>query len=90
MHRILLAVVAAALGTPAVALAQEPLELDSRQVPDEDNFEEWLEFIRPSEDELVYEKIGWRNKFWSAVQEAKELGRPILLWTMNGHPLGCT
>lgn len=55
-----------------------------------DNFQKWLEFIRPSESEGTYEQIGWRNKFWPAVEEARRLGRPILLWTMNGHPLGCT
>jgi len=47
-------------------------------------------FIRPSADELSFEDIGWRNAFWPAVEEARALGRPILLWTMNGHPLGCT
>ena len=52
--------------------------------------DQWAEFIRPSSDELSYESIGWRNEFWPAVQLAQELGRPILLWTMNGHPLGCT
>lgn len=57
---------------------------------DADSFREWLEFISPSEDELAYETIGWRNAFWPAVEEARKLGRPILLWTMNGHPLGCT
>lgn len=60
------------------------------QVPSADNLEPWLAFIRPSEDELRYEEIAWRNAFWPAVEEAKRLGRPILLWTMNGHPLGCT
>ena len=52
--------------------------------------DQWAAFIRPSEDELSFERIGWRNAFWPAVEEARELGRPILLWTMNGHPLGCT
>ena len=50
----------------------------------------WLNFIRPSKKELAYEQFGWRNRFWPAVEEARRLGRPILLWTMNGHPLGCT
>ena len=50
----------------------------------------WADFIRPNAEELRYESIGWRNQFWPAVQLAQELGRPILLWTMNGHPLGCT
>ena len=50
----------------------------------------WGDFIRPSAEELTFESIGWRNQFWPAVQIAQELERPILLWTMNGHPLGCT
>lgn len=56
----------------------------------EKTFPRWLEFIRPTEAELAYERIGWRNALMPAVEEAKRLGRPILLWTMNGHPLGCT
>ena len=54
------------------------------------NFKQWLTFIQPDAKEQAYKEIPWRNHFWTAVQEAKELGRPILLWTMNGHPLGCT
>lgn len=59
-------------------------------VPDAANFAEWGAFIRPNSDELRFEGIGWRNAFWPAIEEARELGRPVLLWTMNGHPLGCT
>jgi hypothetical protein len=44
----------------------------------------------PDATELAYLDVGWRNAFWPAVQEARALGRPILFWTMNGHPLGCT
>ncbi|TDJ71298.1 MAG: hypothetical protein E2O39_08540 [Planctomycetota bacterium] len=55
-----------------------------------ENFEAWGEFIRPSAKERRFEQIGWRNEFWPAILEARELGRPVLLWTMNGHPLGCT
>jgi hypothetical protein len=60
------------------------------QEPNERNFRELLEFIQPSAQEQSYKDIGWRIEFWPAVQEAKRLGRPILFWTMNGHPLGCT
>lgn len=67
-------------------LLQAPIGL----VPDHKNFRQWLEFIRPSTKECAYTQISWRDKFWPAVEEARRLGRPILLWTMNGHPLGCT
>ncbi|GMV88838.1 MAG: hypothetical protein AMXMBFR81_17690 [Chthonomonas sp.] len=60
------------------------------QEPNESNFRELLKFIQPSAQEQSYKDIGWRIEFWPAVQEAKRLGRPILFWTMNGHPLGCT
>lgn len=62
----------------------------SGQTPDATNYQELLKFIQPDAKETAYREIGWRNQFWPAVQEAKRLGRPILFWTMNGHPLGCT
>lgn len=71
----------------ALPLVRGQAEISLRDTAD---LERWLEFIHPSEAELVYEQIGWRNRFWPAVEEARRLGRPILLWTMNGHPLGCT
>ena len=71
-----------------LATAQDRAPKD--QHPSAENFREWLAFIRPSEAESTYERIGWRNAFWPAVEEARRLGRPLLLWTMNGHPLGCT
>jgi len=58
--------------------------------PTAKNLSEWLTFIQPAESELAYREIGWRNALSPAVAEARKLGRPILLWTMNGHPLGCT
>ena len=80
-----LAILVATLYAPASSAQQgEAPELTPK------NFDRWLTFIKPSEDELGYEAIGWRNQFWPAVEEARKLGRPILLWTMNGHPLGCT
>ena len=67
-----------------VLLAQQAVE------PNAQNYQEWLKFIQPDAKEQAYKEIDWRNHFWTAVTEAKELGRPILFWTMNGHPLGCT
>ena len=58
--------------------------------PDASNFREWLTFVQPAAHEESYREIGWRNALWPAVQEARRLGRPILFWTMNGHPFGCT
>jgi hypothetical protein len=67
-----------------VALAGTPPELN------EQTFEHWREYIRPSAPELCFLEIPWRESFVVAVHEAQETRRPILLWAMNGHPLGCT
>jgi hypothetical protein len=46
--------------------------------------------IRPRASEQSYLEIPWRESFVTALNEARETDRPILLWAMNGHPLGCT
>jgi hypothetical protein len=56
----------------------------------EASFEEFRQAILPSEEEQRWLAIDWRATFWDAVQEARDLDRPVLLWAMNGHPLACT
>ena len=56
----------------------------------DDNLARWVEFIRPSPDELSWQKVRWHGSLSAAAEEARELGRPVLLWTMNGHPCGET
>jgi hypothetical protein len=45
--------------------------------------------IRPSADEDPFATIPWLTSLWAAREEAAKLGKPILLWEMDGHPLGC-
>ena len=54
------------------------------------NYIQWLTFIRPSEQELKWRDIRWHSQLSEAAVEARRLQRPILLWTMNGHPCGET
>ena len=56
----------------------------------EQNWREQRAKIAPAKDELAYEELGWRASFLAGLKEAQEKDRPILLWVMNGHPLGCT
>ncbi len=65
----------------AVACAQD---LSEQTLP------KWLEYISPSPDELKWREVPWRTVFWDAVVEAAREGKPLLIWAMNGHPLGCT
>lgn len=56
----------------------------------EPDFAGWMKFIEPDEKELAFQSLGWRMTLQEGIDDARRLGQPILLWTMNGHPLGCT
>ena len=46
--------------------------------------------VLPTEQELAFYRIGWHAELRSALVAAHRAGKPVLLWAMNGHPLGCT
>ncbi|HEX9792497.1 MAG TPA: hypothetical protein VGC54_00795 [Planctomycetota bacterium] len=50
----------------------------------------WRAHLRPSAEELVFESLPWRTSFAAGLRAADAAERPLLLWVMNGHPLGCT
>jgi hypothetical protein len=52
-------------------------------------FKSVLQAVRPAEGEDRYAQIPWRTNLWEARKEAAKAGKPILLWEMDGHPLGC-
>jgi len=54
------------------------------------SLERWRDYVLPAEDELAWLDVPWRTTLWAAVEEGHALEKPILLWAMNGHPLGCT
>lgn len=54
------------------------------------NLQALLALIKPEPGEDAWERIPWRTDLWQARQLAAEQGKPILLWEMDGHPLGCT
>jgi len=64
-----------------LALAQELREA---------TFDRWADYIRPDEQESCFLDIQWRDGLATGVEESFEHRKPILLWAMNGHPLGCT
>ena len=64
--------------------------LASAQQLNDANFETVLRAVRPAPEELEWQRVGWQPTLWHAVIEAHEARKPILLWTMNGHPLGHT
>lgn len=46
--------------------------------------------VLPSAEEMEWTAIPWRPTLGTAAIEADAAGLPILLWAMNGHPLGAT
>ena len=55
-----------------------------------DEFGKLHSLIKPKPEESKWEQIPWLTNLWEARQRAAAEGKPILLWEMDGHPLGCT
>jgi hypothetical protein len=45
--------------------------------------------VLPKTGEDEFDKIPWLTSIWDARVKAAKEGKPILLWEMDGHPLGC-
>jgi hypothetical protein len=45
--------------------------------------------IRPVDGEDPFDGIPWEINLWDARTKAAAAGKPVLLWEMDGHPLGC-
>lgn len=45
--------------------------------------------LRPADDE-TWRTIPWKTSVLDAQKEAGEQQKPIFIWAMDGHPLGCT
>jgi len=56
----------------------------------DENYEVWRDHISPDSSELAWEQIPWLTTFKDGILAADAAAKPLLLWTMNGHPLGCT
>jgi hypothetical protein len=52
-------------------------------------FTKLLSAVRPCAGEDDFDKIPWLISVWDAREKAAKEGKPILLWEMDGHPLGC-
>jgi len=69
----------AAAGEPA-RTARKPLELSAEFAAARDE-------IAPRAAEELWKKIPWKTSLLEARQVAAREGKPIFLWSMDGHPL---
>jgi hypothetical protein len=57
--------------------------------PTPDQFEKLRTLIKPHAGEDKWAEIPWMANLWEARRRAATEGKPILLWEMDGNPLGC-
>ncbi|HYF01709.1 MAG TPA: hypothetical protein VEJ18_22500 [Planctomycetota bacterium] len=55
-------------------------------VPDLDTVRQ---LVKPRVSETKWEEIPWEIDLWEARRKAAALGKPIMLWEMDGNPMGC-
>jgi hypothetical protein len=79
----------ATLGLLAASIALPAQEQQDPGKLTETSFAKWRDIILPTREESAWLRIGWRDQFRTALRDAGRLDKPILLWAMNGHPLGC-
>lgn len=82
MNTKLIAVVLLGLGCGALLHSADPI------APDQ--FRQLQALIKPGANEDKWATIPWGVNLWEARRQAARLGKPILLWEMDGHPLACT
>ncbi len=46
--------------------------------------------VLPTKAEEKWLTIPWRTDLWAARADAQRENKPMFLWVMNGHPMGCT
>jgi hypothetical protein len=47
------------------------------------------QIIAPAPEEVKWLEIDWQTDLPAAQKLASAQGKPIFLWQMDGHPLGC-
>lgn len=65
-------------------------DLRSETAIDSESAAAMLRFIRPRPEELSWQAIPWQTSIPEALAIAARDRKPVLLWTMNGNPLGLT
>jgi hypothetical protein len=70
--------------------AESNITAESLTASDATKFRQLHALIKPKATEENWVKIPWMTGLWEARERAAAQGKPILLWEMDGHPLGCT
>lgn len=85
---LLMSCVALFAGTASAIHAQEST-IESKEFKQLKEIQAIAHTIRPQKSEDAFDTIPWQTSLWDARVKAAKEGKPILLWEMDGHPLGC-
>lgn len=72
-----------------LAVFASSVEITSAGELTDAKFKELHKQLRPAKDE-PWLTIPWRISLLEAQKAAAKQGKPIFIWAMDGHPLGCT
>ena len=89
MKRMIGVAIVLFVGIPASSLlAQETITRSVKLT--ESSYADIRSGILVCPPEERWEAIPWRPSLAVAIEEARQMDKPILLWMMNGHPCGMT
>lgn len=88
-NRLLLGGVGLLLGAASFFLRATPTAAAPGEQLTETKFDGVRKAVLPADGEDDFAKIPWLTSIWDARVKAAKEGKPILLWEMDGHPLGC-
>ncbi len=88
MRRAVIGGAAAAMAAAAYLLAPVRLAVSAPPLAERD-VAVLRAAVRPSDGEDPFASIPWETNLWDARTKAAAAGKPLLLWEMDGHPLGC-
>jgi hypothetical protein len=76
-------IIAASLALLLSVAARSPAEELTPQ-----SFDRLLKLIKPTADEASWAAIPWMINMGEARKKAAAEGKPLVVWTMSGEPLG--
>ncbi len=79
----------AAILLAALPAGAAPAQESARGPLDEAEFVALHRALQPDRD-FAWERIPWRLDLLAAREEARREGMPLFIWSLNGHPLGCS
>lgn len=54
-----------------------------------EEFQKLHKELQPSKDD-IWRTIPWKVSLADAVAQAAKEKKPVFMWSMDGHPMGCT